>query len=72
MSFSHIKDECKLEYIYIYIYIYELKEIISNVKYQESVLRKILRDWGYHAHYLYIFLNGYVEPNETDFILRNF
>jgi NADH pyrophosphatase NudC (nudix superfamily) len=52
--------------------VYELKEIISNVKYQESVLRKILSDRGYHAHYLYIFLNGYVEPNETDFILRNF
>jgi hypothetical protein len=70
MSFSHIKDGCKLEYVCVCVC--ELKEIISNVKYKESVLRKILRDRGYHAHYLYIFLNGYVEPNETDFILRNF
>jgi hypothetical protein len=72
MSFSHIKDGCKLEYVCVCVCVCELKEIISNVKYQESVLRKILSDRGYHAHYLYIFLNGYVEPNETDFILRNF
>jgi hypothetical protein len=41
-------------------------------KNENLYLKKFIRDWGYYAHHLYEFLNDYVEPNESEPILRNF
>jgi hypothetical protein len=49
-----------------------LKKILLDVKYQEFVLRKILRDRGYHTLHLYKFLSDCVEPKEDEPILKNF
>jgi len=36
----------------------KLKEILSDKKYQESIFRKILKDWGYHAYHFSKLLYG--------------
>jgi len=71
MSFARIKRQCKLEKMQKK-YASGLKKILLDIKYQEFILRKILRDRGYHTHHLYKFLNDCVELKENEHILRNF
>ena len=65
MIFFHIKRSVSEKK-----YASKLKEILSDIKYPESVFRKILRNQGYYSHHLNKFLSVCVEPKKIE--PRNF